>query len=103
MLPRALSTGRCFFPPRVASPASGDAWEWVEASGRGTVYSTSIVRPKPTEAAHNVVLVDLDEGPRLMSRVEGVAPEQVVIGMRVVARIERDGAVPVLLFDPVGH
>lgn len=103
MLPRELSSERCFFPPRVASPQRGEAWEWVEASGRGTVYSTSVVRPKPPEAAYNVVLIDLDEGPRLMSRVEGVAPEQVVIGMRVVARIERGGAEPVLLFDQAGH
>lgn len=103
MLPRELSSGRCFFPPRVASPQRGEAWEWVKASGRGTVYSTSVIRPKPPEAAYNIVLVELDEGPRLMSRVEGVAPEQVVIGMRVVARIERSGAEPVLLFDPAGH
>lgn len=103
MLPRELSSGRCFLPPRVASPLHGEAWEWVEASGRGTVYSTSIVRPKPPEADYNVALVDLDEGPRLMSRVEGVAPDQVVIGMRVVARIERGGAEPLLLFYPAGH
>ena len=103
MLPRALSTGRCSFPPRVASPQSGEPWEWVEASGRGTVYSTSIVRPKPPEAAYNVVLVELDEGPRLMSRVEGIAPEQVTIGMKVFARIDRDGAEPLLLFDPAAH
>ena len=103
MLPRVISTGRCFFPPRVAAPQTGEAWEWIEASGRGTVYSVSIVHPKPPEAAYNVVLVELDEGPRLMSRVEGVALEQVVIGMKVVARIDREGAEPLLLFDPAAH
>lgn len=103
MLPREISTGRYFFPPRVGAPHTGGAWEWIEASGRGTVYSASIVHPKPPEAAYNVVLVELDEGPRLMSRVEGVAPEQVVIGMKVVARIDRKGAEPLLLFDPATH
>ena len=103
MLPREISSGRCFFPPRVASPLRGEAWDWVEASGRGTVYSTSIVHPKPPEMPYNVSLVQLDEGPRLMSRVDGVRPEDVAIGMKVEARIDRDGAEPLLLFIPQGH
>jgi len=103
ILPRDISSGRCFFPPRVASPHSGGPWDWVEASGRGTVHSTSIIHPRPPEAAYNVVLVELDEGPRLMSRVDGVAPEEVAIGMKVVARIDRDGAEPLLLFVPADH
>ena len=103
MLPREMMSGRCFFPPRVASPANGGAWEWVEASGRGTVYSTSVVHPKPPEVAFNVALVELEEGPRLMSRIDGVRPEDVAIGMKVVARIDRDGAEPLLLFVPDGH
>lgn len=103
LLPREISSGRCFFPPRVTSPLSGEAWDWVEASGRGTVYSTSIVHPKPPEAAYNVVLVELEEGPRLMSRIGGVAPDAVAIGMKVVARIDLDGAEPLLLFIPESH
>ena len=103
MLPREIFTGRCFFPPRVASPRSGEAWNWVEASGRGTVYSTSIVHPRPPEAPYNVALVELEEGPRLMSRVDGIVPEDVAIGMKVVARIDRDGVEPLLLFVPQEH
>jgi uncharacterized OB-fold protein len=50
---------------------------------------------------YNVALVDLDEGFRMMSRVEGLAPEDVVIGARVrVAVIEEDGA-PLAVFRPV--
>lgn len=103
VLPREVASGRCFFPPRVASPLGGEAWEWADASGSGTVYSTSVVHPKPPEAAYNVALVELDEGPRLMSRVDGIPPEDVVIGMKVVARIDRDGAEPLLLFVPAVH
>ena len=103
MLPCEISSGRCFFPPRVASPLSGEAWDWLEASGRGTVYSTSIVHPKPPEAPYNVALVELEEGPRLMSRVDGLAPGDVAIGMKVVARIDRHGAEPLLLFVPADH
>ena len=47
----------------------------------------------------NVVLVDLDEGPRMMSRVEGIAPEAVRIGMRVRARVALQGDEPVVVFD----
>ena len=41
---------------------------------------------------YNVALVDLAEGPRLMSRVDGVPPEQVRIGMAVQARVIDDPA-----------
>ena len=103
MLPRERASGRCFFPPRVAAPSSGGSWDWVEASGRGTVYSTSVVRPRPPETPYNVALVELDEGPRLMSRVEGIAPEAVKIGLKVIARLDRDGPEPLLLFEPAQH
>ena len=100
MLPREADSGRYIFPPRVAAPGSGASWEWSEASGRGTVYSVSIVHPRPPEQPYNVVLVDLAEGPRLMSRVEGVAPDAVTIGMAVTARIAITADGPLLLFDP---
>ena len=50
----------------------------------GTVYATTVVRPRG-EAPYNVVLVDFADG-RRMSRVEGIAPEDVRIGMAVRAR-----------------
>jgi len=53
---------------------------------------------------YNIALIDVDEGFRLMSRVEGVMPEAVRIGMRVKFRIHKpdgdDSAYPV--FEPVG-
>lgn len=103
MLQRSRASGRCFFYPRVAAPVSGDRdLEWVPASGRGTVHATTIVRPKPPQQPYNVVLVDLEEGVRVMSRVEGIAPEAVKIGMPVQARIGTQDEKPILLFDPVG-
>jgi len=103
MLQRSRASGRCFFYPRVAAPVTGDRdLEWVPASGRGTVYATTIVRPKPPQAPYNVVLVDLEEGVRVMSRVEGIAPEAVAIGMPVQARIGTQDGKPILLFDPAG-
>ena len=101
MLQRSASTGGYVFYPRVAEPGTGATdLEWVEASGRGVVYACTIVRQKPPAADYNVVLVDLAEGPRLLSRVDGLRPDEVRIGLRVRARIvqEADGAV--LVFVP---
>jgi uncharacterized OB-fold protein len=102
MLLRPRAGGAAFFYPRVAAPRTGDRdLEWVEASGRGTVYAVTVVSQKPPTPNYNVVLVDLEEGPRLMSSVVGVAPEQVRIGLAVVARIDRNSEDRgVLLFEP---
>ena len=84
----AAATGGHVFYPRVAEPGTGATdLEWVEASGRGTVYSTTVIRQKPPTPNYNLALIDLAEGPRMMSRVEGIAPEAVKIGMAVKARV----------------
>src|SRR5882757_1626310 len=101
MLQRSRVSGRCFFYPRVVEPVTGCAdLEWVDASGHGTVYSTTVVRQKPPDPDYNIALIDLAEGPRLMSRVEGLAPEAVSIGMHVKAKIIRENDRPLLVFEP---
>jgi uncharacterized OB-fold protein len=102
MIQRSRSSGEHVFSPRVAEPRSGARdLEWVAASGRGIVYSTTVVRAKPPLDPYNVVLIDLEEGPRLMSRVEGIAPDAVKIGMKVRARVTMVEDQAVLVFDPV--
>jgi uncharacterized protein len=97
---RCGSCARHVFYPRVLCNHCGAAaLEWVAASGRAVVYSTTIVRRKPDAGGDiNIVLVDLEEGVRMMSRVEGVAPEQVRIGMAVRARIVTDAGQPLVVF-----
>ena len=52
MLLRSRETGRCFWFPRVAEPGTGCIdLEWVEASGEGTVYTTTVIRQKPPTPA----------------------------------------------------
>ena len=91
---RCAGCGKHVFYPRVLCPhCGGERLDWVAPSGRGTVYSTTVVRRKPADGGdYNIVLVDLAEGVRLMSRVAGIAPDQVKIGMAVAARIA-DGLV----------
>ncbi|GGH60166.1 hypothetical protein GCM10010975_22600 [Comamonas phosphati] len=96
-IPRCNSCGRFHFYPRVLCPHCGSqALEWRTPSGRGVVYSVTIVRKGGDD--YTVVLVDLDEGPRLMSRVVGLPVEQVRIGMAVQARIDTIDDAPLLVF-----
>ena len=75
--------GRAVFYPRVLCPFTGsDRLEWRISKGLGTVHATTVVNPAEGKP-FNVALIDCDEGFRLMSRVEDIAPEQVRIGQRV--------------------
>lgn len=88
-----------FFPRQFCPHCLGDDVRWVSPAGTGRVYATTTVRLKP-DAPYNVSIVELDEGVRLMSRVEGVHPDEVRIGMRVRARVVA-GAAPHVVFDRV--
>lgn len=101
MIQRLRASGAHVFYPRVVEPRTGDTdLEWIEASGRGSVYSTTVQRSKPPAPDSNLALIDLAEGPRMLSRVEGIAPEDVTIGMAVRARIRDDGDGPFVVFEP---
>ena len=102
MLQRSRSSGAFIFYPRVAEPGTGATdLEWVRASGNGTVYSTTVIRQKPPKADYNVALIDLAEGPRMMSRVQDIAPQNVKIGMRVRAKIIKEDDKPLVVFEAV--
>lgn len=97
-LPRCADCNRYHFYPRLVCPYCGSNHiRWEPAGGTGTVYSTTVVRGKRSE--HNVCLVDLDEGPRLMSTVINVSPTEVVIGQRVRAAVEYVQEGPRLVFE----
>ena len=92
--------GRAVFYPRLVAPETGADLEWRVSAGRGTVYATTVVHPQQG-APYNVALIDMDEGFRLMSRVEDVAPTDVKIGMRVRFRAQHtEGEDPMPVFSP---
>ena len=99
---RCDGCGRHVFYPRVLCPGCGsDELSWVEASGKGTVYASTVVRRRPEQGPpYNLCLVDMEEGVRMASRVEGVAPEEVMVGMAVTARIAEQDGEPLVVFDP---
>ncbi|MEO1650045.1 MAG: Zn-ribbon domain-containing OB-fold protein [Pseudomonadota bacterium] len=103
MIQRSQSSGAYVFYPRTIAPGTGTAdLEWVEASGDGTVYSTTVNRQRPEKGGdYNIALIDLAEGPRMMSRVVGIDPHDVAIGMKVRAKVDSIGDAPAVVFEPV--
>lgn len=74
-------------PPRPMCPAcQSRESEWVPVSGRGTVHSFVTYRESPHPAfvaPYSVVLVELEEGVRLVSNPDGIEPDELEIGMPV--------------------
>lgn len=79
---QVTAAGEAVFYPRAVAPVTGGELAWRVSKGLGTVYSTTVVHYRD-EPPLNVALIDMDEGFRLMSRVEDIDPMQVKIGMRV--------------------
>jgi hypothetical protein len=88
---------RAVFYLRPCCPACGSVdLQLCDSMGLGTLYSASLVYDK--EHDYNLVLVDLDEGFRMMSTV--VDCEMPSIGARVKARVEhKDGSDPRVVFE----
>ena len=67
-------------------------WSAVESSGTGTIYSyTAIHYPEipPFDYPNAIVLVDMDEGVRLASQLEGCDVQDIKIGSRVKTNIKQ--------------
>lgn len=95
--------GHIFFPRVICTGCGSSDLSWVKPSGRGTVYSTTVLRRKPQAGGDlNIAMIDLQEGPRMMSRVEGVSPDEVRIGLEVTADIVQDNGEPLVIFRPAG-
>ena len=93
--------------PRAHCITCREAVEWVDASGFATVYSFTVLRQHFSRSLRHllplvVALVDLDEGPRLMTNLVNVEPEDVRVGMRVEVWFEAVSDTAALpMFTPV--
>ena len=91
-----------YFPREVCPHCGSNDLALVAPTGLGTVYSVTTVRRKPDAGGdYNVCLIDLDEGVRLMSRVETSPADAVQVGQRVQARVVLEKDQGVVVFDPV--
>ncbi|HXC77431.1 MAG TPA: OB-fold domain-containing protein, partial [Candidatus Acidoferrum sp.] len=97
MLQQCSVDGRYEWTPQtVCSGCLEDTLEWKEVSGRGTVYSYSVVtRPQipAFEVPYTVAIVELLEGPRMLTQIVGPTRESVSIGSPVRFRPEVRGGV----------
>lgn len=81
---------------------------WSDLDGRGEIWSVAVYEhafhPSLRAAVpYACALVELDAGPRMISRVVGVDPDAVAIGLRVAVVFEEAGAGVVLpCFAPAG-
>ena len=77
-----------FYPQSSCRTCLSQNLEWVDAKGKGTIYSYTVIhrapnRPFEPDVPYTVSLVDLDEGCRMLSNIVEVSPEAVRVGMPV--------------------
>lgn len=87
VLPYCPACDRRFFVPEPVCPGClSDSWRYEPSSGRGTVYSVTVVHRTPGpgfEVPFALAVIDLDDGATLLSHVVDAEPGAVAIGMRV--------------------
>ena len=90
------------------SECLGDDLAWVEASGRGTLFTFAVMHQLyhpafADDIPYNVAMVELEEGPRLQSNVVGVPNDELTVGMALEVTFEQvaDG-VSLPRFRPAG-
>lgn len=82
-------------PPRLLCPRCGaERCEWVASSGRGSVYTWTITHqalvPMFTEdLPYAVIVVELEEGVRLVSALRGIDPAAIVLNLPVEVRFHK--------------
>lgn len=88
-LPRCGGCGCIFFPPQPCCPRClSDRLEWVAASGRGRVWSWVVFhhvyfQSFAEDIPYVVALVELEEGPRMISTIVDCPPEEIRCDMPV--------------------
>ena len=99
----AAPDGTPVWPPSLVVPGTGEPVQWLLSEGRGTVYTTTALHARDAEP-RNVAIIELDEGYRMMARVDGVPGDAVEIGARVRVRFgEPDAAgarLPQFVLEP---
>jgi uncharacterized OB-fold protein len=90
-------------PQFVCSRCHQDSLEWTPVSGRGAVYTFSVIqRPQSTAfvAPYVVAEIELEEGPRVLANVVGLPPEEVKVGLAVQVGFQDFEGVSIFNFRP---
>ena len=103
---RCSACGNAWLPARTECPRClGDDWAWERASGGGrlvswVVYHRSYHPAFADKLPYNVAIVELDEGPRLITNIIGVKGGQgLEVDLKLHLHVEREGDVPLARFE----
>ncbi|MCU4183444.1 Zn-ribbon domain-containing OB-fold protein [Acidiferrimicrobium sp. IK] len=107
LIVRCRSCGAAHHYPRPFCPSCwSEEVEWEQASGRATLYTWSTVfvndaPPFSSRLPYVAAVVDLEEGPRVMTNVVGCPPEELRVGMALtVAYEEATPEITIPVFTP---
>ncbi len=96
-----------FYPRHHCTKCLSTSLSWHTASGRGTVYTFSVVRKAEhpffrTQVPYAVAWIDLDEGPRILSNIVGIddPATDIEVGQRVMVEWEIHDDLAIPLFRP---
>lgn len=92
---KCKNCGKINFPPKAVCMYCCDSWDFtpVELSGKGSVYTYTIIsgmsalpeyaRQAKVQQQYIVAIIQLDEGPRIISQLVDISRENIRIGMKV--------------------
>jgi uncharacterized OB-fold protein len=109
---RELQVQRCracgthvFYPRHLCTTCGSSDLEWVQVSGRGTVFTYTVAH-RPTHPGfadlvpYAIAVVELEEGPKLTTNIVGIDPNDVVVGLPVQVTFEDVDDVTLVYFRP---
>ncbi len=111
MLPKCDDCGKAFFYPRIACPhCHSRAVGWIEASGKGKLYSFQIAHRAlnpafKIEPPYILAMIELEEGPRMMSNLIDIEPDPAVVKCDMAVEVvfeKQTDEVTLPLFRPAG-
>lgn len=106
MTTKCCACGLVSFPPRVLCPGCMSVRrEWIDLSGRGTIYAFTRHHIAPRayipEAPYITAMIDLEEGPRILSRIANATFDDLEIGQPVkVGFMMLADDIPYFCFEP---
>lgn len=94
-----------FYPRKICVSCGSPDVEWVDASGRGTVHTFTVIHQQGMpgwreEVPYVAAIVDLEEGVRMTSNLVDCAPSDVSIGMPVEVAFVDEGDLVLPRFRP---
>jgi uncharacterized OB-fold protein len=100
LLRQCVACNRTHWYPRALCPFCFGETRWIEGSGRGTIYSFSVMQRAPVPYA--VAYVALEEGPKMLTNIVDCDLAALAIGQAVKLVFKpSEGGPPVPMFTPV--